>query len=148
MSLLLSATTLQPAGLTDVNVIWGIVVFLLLLIIFREALQLGVAPRRYFFSFENWMEIILIVLTSILLFMGDYCQHINTKRHISAIVIVVSWSELITMIGRHPALTIYNIYVTMFYKVNIYTIGNKLTRIILFSDELILKYLNIIFNIQ
>ena len=35
----------------------------------------------------------------------------------AAIVIVLSWSELITMIGRHPKLTSLNIYVTMFYKV-------------------------------
>ena len=110
-------TTLQPDRLNDANVVWGFVVFFLVFVILRELLQLGVAPRRYFFSFENWLEMTLIVLTSILLFMGDYCQHIDTKRHISAIVIVLSWSELITMVGRHPALTIYNIYVTMFYKV-------------------------------
>ena len=97
---------------------WGILVFLLLILIFREALQLGVAPRRYFFSFENWLEMTLIVLTSILLFLGDFCYQIEAKRHISAIIIVMSWSELITMIGRHPVLTIYNIYVTMFYKVS------------------------------
>ena len=107
----------QPGSLKDVDVIWGILVFLLCFVIIREALQLGVAPRRYFFSFENWLEMTLIVLTSILLFNGDYCYQINAKRHISAIVIVLSWSELITMIGRHPRLTIYNIYVTMFYKV-------------------------------
>ena len=100
------------------DIVWGFLVFLLVFIILREALQLGVSPRRYFFSFENWLEMTLIVLTSILLFLGDYCHHIEAKRHISAIVIVLSWSELITMIGRHPRLTIYNIYVTMFYKVN------------------------------
>ena len=110
-------TTLQPDRLSDANVVWGFVVFFLVFVILRELLQLGVAPRRYFFSFENWLEMTLIVLTSILLFLGDYCQHIEIKRHISAIVIVLSWSELITMVGRHPALTIYNIYVTMFYKV-------------------------------
>ena len=110
-------TTLQPDRLSDANVVWGFVVFFLVFVILRELLQLGVAPRRYFFSFENWLEMTLIVLTSILLFLGDYCQHIEVKRHISAIVIVLSWSELITMVGRHPALTIYNIYVTMFYKV-------------------------------
>ena len=110
--------------LKDVNVLWWFSVILLLILILREALQLGVAPRRYFFSFENWLEITLIILTSVLLFMGNYCYRIEAKRHISAIIIVISWSELITMIGRHPALTIYNIYVTMFYKVHIMHIRN------------------------
>ena len=130
-------TTLQPDRLSDANVVWGFVVFFLVFVILRELLQLGVAPRRYFFSFENWLEMTLIVLTSILLFLGDYCQHIETKRHISAIVIVLSWSELITMVGRHPALTIYNIYVTMFYKV----------RTLLIESIVIYSY-RLVFNID
>jgi hypothetical protein len=32
-------------------------------------------------------------------------------------VIVLSWAELITLVGKHPKLTRYNIYVVMFYKV-------------------------------
>ena len=130
-------TTLQPDRLSDANVVWGFVVFFLVFLILRELLQLGVAPRRYFFSFENWLEMTLIVLTSVLLFLGDYCQHIETKRHISAIVIVLSWSELITMVGRHPALTIYNIYVTMFYKV----------RTLLIESIVIYSY-RLVFNID
>jgi hypothetical protein len=31
---------------------------------------------------------------------------------------VLSWTELVTMIGRHPKLLHLNVYVTMFYKVN------------------------------
>ena len=99
----------------DIDVLWYLLVILLSVLVLRETLQLGVSPRRYFFSFENWLEIGLIVLTSVLL--GNYCNYIYAKRHVAAILIVLSWSELITMIGRHPALTIYNIYVTMFYKV-------------------------------
>ena len=102
---------------TDLLVLWYIMLLLWLILIAREVLQLGVSPRRYFFSLENWLEIALITLTAVLLFDGGFCTHVNGKRHVSAVVIVLAWSELITMIGRHPKLTTYNIYVTMFYKV-------------------------------
>lgn len=101
----------------DVTVLWHLVTVLLVGLVLREALQLGIAPRRYFFSLENWLEMVLIALTSVLLFYGHYGCHVQTKRHLGAAIIVLSWSELITMVGRHPKLTTYNIYVTMFYKV-------------------------------
>ena len=55
-------------------------------------------------------------MTSFLLFDGYSCN-IEAKRHVSAFVIVLSWSEMIVMIGRHPRLTEVNIYVTMLFKV-------------------------------
>ena len=94
---------------------FGSIVFLILLML-RELFQFGIAPRRYIFTLENWLDIALIVLTSILLFDGDYGCHIRTKRHLAAFIIVLSWCELITMVGRHPKLTQINIYVTMLYK--------------------------------
>jgi hypothetical protein len=106
----------DSSRMTDVDVLWYINVFLLFILSFREALQFGVAPRRYFFSPENWLELTLIALTSVLLFHGGYGCHVSVKRHVAAIAIVLSWSEFITMIGRHPKLSTYNIYVTMFYK--------------------------------
>ena len=91
-------------------------IVLLILLMLRELFQFGIAPRRYIFTLENWLDITLIVLTSILLFDGDYGCHIRTKRHLAAFIIVLSWCELITMVGRHPKLTQINIYVTMLYK--------------------------------
>ena len=102
---------------TEVTVFWHINTVLLVVLGLRELLQFSIAPRRYFFSIENWLELTLIVLISLLLFMGGYGCNVSAKRHIAAVVIVLSWSELITMIGRHPKLSTYNIYVTMFYKV-------------------------------
>lgn len=101
----------------EVNVLWHINTVLLVLLGLRELLQFGIAPRRYFFSLENWLEDTLIVLISLLLFMGGYGCYVDAKRHVAAVVIVLSWSVLITMIGRHPKLSTYNLYVTMFYKV-------------------------------
>ena len=57
----------------------------------RELLQFGTAPRRYFFSLENWLEVTLIALIALLLFMGGYGCHVSAKRHMAAIVIVLSW---------------------------------------------------------
>lgn len=39
------------------------------------------------------------------------------KRHMAAIALVLSWAEFITLVGKHPKLTRYNVYVNMFYKV-------------------------------
>ena len=90
-----------------------------LLIIFtlRELLQMFVSIKRYFASFENWMEITIIVLVTVLIsnHRTENCGEMN--RHFAAIVIVLSWAELIVLVGRHPKLKEYNIYVTMFLKV-------------------------------
>ena len=102
---------------TAVNVLWYFNLVLLVILALRECLQFGIAPRRYFFSFENVLEVALIVLVGILLMFGDFGCNVREKRHVAAVVIVLSWSELITMIGRHPKFSTYNIYVTMFYKV-------------------------------
>ena len=101
----------------DVTFLWFASTVCLILLMMREVLQFGIAPRRYIFNLENWVEVTLITLTSFLLFDGDYGCHVSTKRHLAAFIIVLSWSELITMVGRHPRLTQINIYVTMLYKV-------------------------------
>ena len=44
---------------------------------------------------------------------GDH----ELRRHLAAFVIVMSWAELIVLLGQHPKLREYNIYVTMFFKV-------------------------------
>ena len=104
-------------GPEGIGILWVICSCLLLFLALREVFQFGIAPRRYIFTLENWVDVTLITLTSILLFHGDYGCHVNLKRHLSAFIIVLSWSELITMIGRHPKLTEINIYVTMLYRV-------------------------------
>jgi hypothetical protein len=66
----------------DVTVLWYVLVFLLGVLAFREALQCGVAPRRYFFSFENLLEVTMIGLTAALLFYGPVQCHISVKRQV------------------------------------------------------------------
>eukprot|EP00096_Caligus_rogercresseyi_P013882 TRINITY_DN6471_c0_g1_i1.p1 TRINITY_DN6471_c0_g1~~TRINITY_DN6471_c0_g1_i1.p1 ORF type:complete len:967 (-),score=257.24 TRINITY_DN6471_c0_g1_i1:290-3190(-) len=106
-----------PTPPMDVRILWYVVTIMSGVLAFREILQFGVAPRRYVFSPENWIEIGVISLSFVLLFAGSYGCNVSIKRHASAILIVLSWSELVTMIGRHPKLSTYNIYVIMFYRV-------------------------------
>lgn len=83
----------------------------------REFFQVTVSLRRYLLGPENWIEVTTIILITIILFQKDTEDSILLKRHLAAIAIVLSWAELITLVGKHPKLTRYNVYVTMFYKV-------------------------------
>merc|ERR1711997_1085925 len=92
--------------------VWVLVVVISL----RELLQLAVSLKRYITSVENWLEVImLVVVVSILL--NNTQERLLLNRHLAAIAIVLSWAELITLIGRHPKLLHCNVYVTMFYRV-------------------------------
>ena len=68
---------------------------------------------------ENWLELAAIVLAGVILYLPDekFSAPCDTKRTLAAFAIVISWATLITLIGRHPKLAQYNIYVTMFYKI-------------------------------
>lgn len=100
-------------GAASLKIILGglLVVFLL-----REILQMIVSMKRYLSSFENWMEIGIIILVSFIL-LNEEAKSSELNRHLAAILIVLSWAEMIVLIGRHPKLKEYNIYVTMFLKV-------------------------------
>merc|ERR1711962_1196475 len=88
--------------------------FLVLLLI-REGVELSVSAKRYLTSFENWTEITIVILSFVILITEG--KQFEMNRHMAAISIVLSWAELIVMLGRHPKLKEYNIYVTMFLKV-------------------------------
>lgn len=71
---------------------------LLFLIIFsvRESFQLIMSPKKYVLEFENWIEIIIIVLTAGLLCGG---LHKNIQSSFSGIVILMTWGVLLNMLG-------------------------------------------------
>lgn len=99
--------------------LWSVLTILLALLMLREAFQMSVSLKRYLFTPENWLEGFMIVLVAIILWVPDsqFESPCNLKRHLAAIAIVLSWAEMITLVARHPRLSRYNIYVTMFYKV-------------------------------
>lgn len=88
---------------------------LFLVLILRELFQMAVSLRRYVLSPENWLEVSTIALVGVILFHPDQGA-VELKLHLAAIAIILSWAELITLVGKHPKLTRYNVYVTMFYK--------------------------------
>jgi len=92
------------------------ILVLLGILIGRELLQMAVSLKRYFSSFENWIELSMISLV-IAIIANNTEDAILLNRHLSAIALVLSWAELITLIGRHPKLLHCNVYVTMFYRV-------------------------------
>lgn len=82
--------------------LWVLVLGFLIALIFRELFQLVSAPFSYLTSVENWLEICLFSLTSVLLLCDMPAMPI--RNQISAVVILLSWGELILLVGRHPAL--------------------------------------------
>lgn len=78
-----------------------VTIFLIILTL-REIFQLAISPLRYLTSPENWLEIILISVTISILFCTS-C--IKVRHQISAVAILLSWAELVLLIGRHPALS-------------------------------------------
>lgn len=82
--------------------LWVIVLGFLIALTVRELFQLISSPVAYVTSLENWLEVALVVLTSVLLLCEMSCMSI--RNQVSAIVILLSWGELILLVGRHPAL--------------------------------------------
>ncbi|QQP57720.1 Transient receptor potential cation channel protein painlesslike, partial [Caligus rogercresseyi] len=90
----------------------------LLCLLFREIMNVAVSIKRYVLSPNNLIQAILIVSVSFLLFDGRRTEKYESlHRHLAGTTIVLSWASLVTLIGKHPKLMRYNVYVTMFYKV-------------------------------
>ncbi|KAL1452437.1 hypothetical protein WDU94_006670 [Cyamophila willieti] len=88
-----------------INYFLRILLFIFLSFFFlRELLQVIVSPIHYFKSLENWLEISLILMTSFILF--DVFPFVD-RNQISALTILFSWTELVLLIGRYPALSTY-----------------------------------------
>jgi len=102
---------------TFAKVLWWFVTVFLGLLVVREMLQFSINPSKYFSSIENIIEVILVVITGVLLFHGSPGCYLQMKRELSAAALLLSWIDLVTMIGRHPMLSNYNTYLTMFYRV-------------------------------
>ena len=51
---------------------------------------------------ENIMELTIIALTLTIVFAGDDGGAFEVKRHLAAVCVVLSWMEVLLLIGRHP----------------------------------------------
>ncbi len=83
---------------------------------------MAVSLRRYLLEVKSWNLLATIAMTIAILFHdseeNETANEDPLRRHLAAITIVLSWAELITLVGKHPKLTRYNIYVVMFYRVS------------------------------
>ena len=73
--------------------------------------------KRYLLSPENLIEVTVMVLLAIILYLWDDNINHDLKRILAAYAIVLSWAELIVLVGKHPKLSRLNVYATMFFKV-------------------------------
>ncbi|CAL4121981.1 unnamed protein product, partial [Meganyctiphanes norvegica] len=109
-----------PAGQIILQILIG---FITLCFGIKEAVQLFISWRSYITSFKNILEMAIVILTFILLFLR--LEPLD-QQHISAWLILFSWTNFILILGCHPKLAI---YITMFRKVS----RNFIKFIILFS---------------
>ena len=70
-----------------------------ILLAMREIFQFIVSIPRYLCSPENLMEVGLITMVFLLIFSDDP----NIRRQSAAFAIILSWVELIILVGKHPA---------------------------------------------
>lgn len=87
--------------------------FFITILLVREFFQLGIAPLRYLFSPENYVELVMMGCTVAVLAHWD---DPDPWRHVSAIAILLAWTEGLLLLGRHPQLSI---FVTMFTTVSL-----------------------------
>ena len=102
--LIFGATILRPA-----------IIFLICILGIVEIFQILVSLKRYVLSIENWIEVIMIVIVSVLL--SNEGGNFDLNRSLASIAILLSWAKVITLIGKHPRNNRLNIYVTMFFTV-------------------------------
>lgn len=87
---------------------YGLGWFLLLLgnigVCIRELVQIITSPIKYIMSFQNWIEIFMIILIYCLIF-----DNLNDgfRIQVSATVLLLSWSQILFFIGRHPVQAIH-----------------------------------------
>ena len=99
------------------KVLHMLLIILWSLLIGREATQLMAVPVKYFKSLENFLELFQIIIIGCVLFLPcDETDDAN-RRGSSGVVLLISWFELLLMVGRHPFFHSYNIYSTMFFSV-------------------------------
>lgn len=90
----------------SIRYLWFITLLFIIVFTVHELFQLILFPKAFFFSLENWQEISIIILTFCLLFEYVSIGFTKIKLSIAVFVILISWNELICILGRHPMFAI------------------------------------------
>ncbi|CAL4123062.1 unnamed protein product, partial [Meganyctiphanes norvegica] len=82
----------------------------------REMIQLFIFKLSYFYSFDNLLEISLLIMTGLLLYLPLYLPNSNIQHEFTAWIVIGSMVECILLFGKVPLFQ-FSIYITMFKKV-------------------------------
>jgi len=94
--------------------LWYTLMILLGLIFVREVFQLSLYRMNYIKSKENWLEILLIIVT--FTSCSGIVDSIEVKRHLFVYAIVLGWFELVLLLGGLP---LFSVQTEMFKKVSL-----------------------------
>eukprot|EP00096_Caligus_rogercresseyi_P004529 TRINITY_DN18838_c0_g1_i1.p1 TRINITY_DN18838_c0_g1~~TRINITY_DN18838_c0_g1_i1.p1 ORF type:complete len:1006 (+),score=258.20 TRINITY_DN18838_c0_g1_i1:102-3119(+) len=91
------------------NAVLGLQVILsvlLIILLCREVFQMCVSFKRYFFNVENILELTIIGLSVAIIFSSNETpEELMRNRHLAALCVLFTWTELLVLIGRHPRLS-------------------------------------------
>ena len=96
----------------DTSVLKVLIGIFVICLIALELVQVAVSFKRYIASAENIVQNVIIILTSILIL--DSRLTFQDKRHLAALLLVLTWMEFLIYFGLHPSR---NTKVFMFYSV-------------------------------
>jgi transient receptor potential cation channel subfamily A protein 1 len=82
---------------------WFVLNLTFWILVLRELFQITVSPKKYFTNFENYVEIILVVTTGMILYISSPTN--DTKKQLASIAILLAAFELVLMVGQHPKLS-------------------------------------------
>lgn len=82
------------------------------ILLLKEIFQMIDTPRTYFSSWDNVLIWPIIILT-LTITISSYIRHDtrNWEHHLAAVVILLTWAELLSLIGRFP---LFGVYIHMF----------------------------------
>jgi len=129
MLLLNTNSELAADTVRFMNVLWYVLWILVITLFVRELFQLGIAPLRYLLSLENYVELVMLGCTSVVLVQWQQAQ---SWRHLAAISVLLAWMEALLLLGRHPKLST---FVTMFT-----TVSNTFLRLLVWYSLLVVGF--------
>nr|CAG4640615.1 EOG090X00QE [Eulimnadia texana] len=111
------------------NVFWLLLAICVGILSVRELFQLGVAPLRYLFTWENYVEIVMLGCASGVLY---HSEDPGSCQHLSAIAVLLAWLEFLLLVGRHPRLST---FIAMFT-----TVSKTFLRLLMWYSVLIIGF--------
>lgn len=86
------------------NLTWFLLLFILFCHTVRELFKFVMSPSKYLLTLDNMLDIVLVFITSIILFKSWNEDH--HRKLFTALSLFLSWIELALITGRHPKLSI------------------------------------------